>query len=144
LDITHISDTHGFHRSLNLKGGDVLIHTGDFCVTSYDEEAEAFLDWFRTQPYTRKILVAGNHDWPLFHALGMEHQVFDFEGIDYLCDTGVEIEGEVFWGSPWQPEFFSWAYNLPRNGEELAQTWEKIPFHTTVLLTHTPLSVFSI
>ncbi len=23
------------------------------------------------------------------------------------------------YGSPWQPEFYDWAFNLPRNGEEL-------------------------
>ena len=27
--ITHISDTHGYHDTLTLQGGDILIHTGD-------------------------------------------------------------------------------------------------------------------
>jgi Icc-related predicted phosphoesterase len=138
MRITHISDTHGQHRAAELKGGDILIHTGDFCTTHYEEEAAAFLDWLREQPYERKILVAGNHDWPLYDALGKEHEVFNFEGIDYLCNSGVEIDGEYFWGSPFQPEFFDWAFNFPRNSEALKKTWEAIPDKTTVLLTHTP------
>jgi Icc-related predicted phosphoesterase len=40
-------------------------------------------------------------------------------------------------GSPWQPWFLDWAFNLPR-GPELAAIWKKIPDDTDVLITHTP------
>jgi hypothetical protein len=41
------------------------------------------------------------------------------------------------WGSPWQPRFFDWAFNLDR-GEPLRRVWEKIPPQTDILLTHGP------
>jgi len=42
------------------------------------------------------------------------------------------------WGSPWQPEFMNWAYNLPRQGTELKEKWDMIPENTDILITHGP------
>ena len=42
-----------------------------------------------------------------------------------------------FYGSPWQPEFHGWAFNLKR-GEEIRKVWEKIPDEVDVLITHGP------
>jgi hypothetical protein len=42
------------------------------------------------------------------------------------------------YGSPWQPEFYNWAFNLPRNGEELKAKWAAIPDYTEILITHGP------
>jgi Icc-related predicted phosphoesterase len=47
------------------------------------------------------------------------------------------IDGVKFYGSPWQPEFYDWAFNLPR-GEKLAEKWAKIPGNTDILITHGP------
>jgi len=58
-------------------------------------------------------------------------------GITYLQDSGCEIEGVKFWGSPWQPWFFDWAFNLER-GEQLRRKWALIPDDTDVLITHGP------
>jgi len=58
-------------------------------------------------------------------------------GVHYLEDSGIEIDGVSFWGSPWQPEFNHWAFNLYR-GEQLAQKWALIPDDTDVLITHGP------
>ena len=30
----------------------------------------------------------------------------------YLEDSGVEIDGVRFWGSPWTPTFMDWAFML--------------------------------
>ena len=38
-------------------------------------------------------------------------------------------------GTPWQPEFGGWAFNLKR-GEECVQKWNLIPRDTDVLVTH--------
>lgn len=35
----------------------------------------------------------------------------------YLEDSGTVIEGIRFYGSPWQPEFFGWAFNAKRGGD---------------------------
>jgi Icc-related predicted phosphoesterase len=42
-----------------------------------------------------------------------------------------------FWGSPWQPWFHDWAFNLPR-GPKLREVWDRIPADTDVLVTHGP------
>ena len=42
------------------------------------------------------------------------------------------------YGSPWQPEFYDWAFNLPKNGEELKSKWDYIPGNTDILITHGP------
>jgi len=47
------------------------------------------------------------------------------------------IDGVRFWGGPWQPDFHSWAFNLPR-GAPLAAKWAMIPDGIDVLITHGP------
>jgi hypothetical protein len=66
-----------------------------------------------------------------------------YKDIDYLQDQAIEIQigdGPMvkIYGSPWQPEFCSWAFNLPRNGEELESKWAAIPDDTDILITHGP------
>jgi hypothetical protein len=41
------------------------------------------------------------------------------------------------WGSPWQPAFYDWAFNLDR-GDHIAQYWQRIPAGTDILVTHGP------
>lgn len=41
------------------------------------------------------------------------------------------------YGSPWQPEFCKWAFNLNR-GEEIRNKWSLIPDNTDTLITHGP------
>ena len=36
-------------------------------------------------------------------------------------------------GTPWQPEFGNWAFNLER-GEQCLQKWDQIPENTDVLV----------
>jgi Icc-related predicted phosphoesterase len=55
----------------------------------------------------------------------------------YLENSGVELEGLKFWGSPVQPEFNSWAFNVKR-GAAIRRYWDKIPMDTDVIVTHGP------
>ncbi|KAF7275107.1 hypothetical protein GWI33_012178 [Rhynchophorus ferrugineus] len=55
----------------------------------------------------------------------------------YLEDSGIDICGIKIYGTPWQPEFGNWAFNLPR-GEECLSKWNLIPVGIDVLITHTP------
>jgi predicted phosphodiesterase len=41
------------------------------------------------------------------------------------------------YGSPWQPEFCDWAFNVNR-GPEIRRYWDKIPPDTDILITHGP------
>lgn len=40
-------------------------------------------------------------------------------------------------GSPWQPEFCGWGFNLPR-GKPCRERWNQIPDGIDVLITHGP------
>ena len=55
----------------------------------------------------------------------------------YLQDSGCTIAGLKIWGSPWQPWFMNWAFNLQR-GAELAEKWDMIPDDIDILITHGP------
>lgn len=135
MKIVALSDTHGRHEQINVPGGDVLVHAGDFCGYGTLEEVEAFNDYLGTLPHAHKIVVAGNHDWP-FEREPEQAQKLLTNAI-YLQDSGIVIDGVRFYGSPWQPEFFDWAFNLPR-GSALAEKWAQIPGDTDVLITHGP------
>ena len=61
----------------------------------------------------------------------------DAEGrIMYLEDSGVEIKGLKIYGSPHQPTFFDWAFNVRRG--KLKQYWDRIPEGLDILITHGP------
>jgi Icc-related predicted phosphoesterase len=49
----------------------------------------------------------------------------------------VIIDGTKFYGSPWQPWFYDWAFNLQRC-PEIRSKWELIPEGIDILITHGP------
>lgn len=138
MRIVAISDTHDCHlqySSEHLPSGDILIHGGDMTRRGTLAELEDFNTWLGSLDYEHKIVIAGNHDW-CFQRTPTEARELLTHGT-YLEDSGVEIAGLQFWGSPWQPDYNDWAFNLPR-GECLAQKWQLIPDQTDVLITHGP------
>ena len=143
MKIVFISDTHGKHKILTSKAynnilgeGDILVHAGDCTNVGKTHEINEFLDWFSDTPFTHKIFIAGNHDFwfEKNHDIAQEYKD---KGVKYLFDSMVEIDGVKIYGSPWQPEFYNWAFNLPR-GEKLAEKWAKIPEALDILVTHSP------
>jgi Icc-related predicted phosphoesterase len=140
LTITCISDTHTKHRSLNLPGGDILIHAGDLMNSGWNmNDIHDFLKWFENQNYNELIFIAGNHDRRFeTDPIDVKAILENYPLITYLEDRWVTVEGVKIYGSPWQPEFYNWAFNLPRCGEELERKWEEIPEDTDILITHGP------
>lgn len=132
-----ISDTHGDHLGLTLPDGDVLIHAGDFCPHGSMSDCTRFFHWLNAQPHQHKICIAGNHDLWLERANDSELQAIIPPDVRYLNDSGTEINGINFWGSPVQPRFFNWAFNRDR-GEDIKKHWDLIPENTDVLITHGP------
>jgi len=133
------SDTHGRHGMVRVPPCDILIHCGDCTADSGPQSLRGFLVWFERQPAKHKVLVAGNHDfafekWPDL-AVAMVKEVAP--SVQYLQDSGCELMGLKFWGSPYQPEFMNWAFNLP-SGAALKRHWDMIPKGTDVLVTHGP------
>jgi predicted phosphodiesterase len=148
--ITCISDTHTKQGQIplsDLPGGDILIHAGDIMNSGHNRnDILNFLDWYDSIPgYDKKIFIAGNHDRMFeYDSEGVKEILKLYPNIIYLQDELYEIydletdKSIKIYGSPWQPEFYSWAFNLPRNGSELESKWQAIPNDTDILITHGP------
>lgn len=140
MRIVAVADTHTFESDLGtLPEGDVFVHAGDMLRGGTLDELEGVAAWIRALPHAHKVIVAGNHDWcfarertQALALLGDAH---------YLEDSGATIDGVDFWGTPWQPAYNDWAYNLPR-GAPLAEKWALIPDGTGVLISHCPPAGF--
>jgi len=160
MRVVCISDTHGLHDKMthSLPEGDILLHAGDCTNVGKEKEIEEFLNWFQNiKGYDHKIFIAGNHDFGFEHYNGVRHkneapwlhhllneENLSQSDVTYLHDSEVIFEYPEFsrplkiYGSPWQPRFYDWAFNLNRLGTELELKWADIPDDTDILLTHTP------
>jgi predicted phosphohydrolase len=137
MRLVAVADTHSFHDDLGLlPDGDVFIHAGDLCRGGRLNELLAAAAWIRSLPHRHKLVIAGNHD-RCFVRQPAEATTLLGDGVTYLQDTQTVIDGVRFWGSPWQPAFRDWAFNLPR-GQPLADKWALIPPGIDVLITHGP------
>ncbi|MBX3289291.1 MAG: metallophosphatase domain-containing protein [Acidobacteria bacterium] len=137
MRIVCISDTHNCNEQVTVPDGDLLIHSGDATIKGTDQEIIDFIHWFSNLPHKYKIFVAGNHDWLFELNNRFARLLLADSGIIYLQDSSTEIEGLKIYGSPWQPRFFDWAFNLMR-GPELAEKWRLIPEDVDILITHGP------
>ncbi len=137
MRIVAVADTHTFEADLGeVPTGDVFVHAGDLLRGGELHELEAVAAWIRALPHEHKIVIAGNHDFCFAHH-PEEARAMLGPGVVYLEDAEHVIDGTRFWGSPWQPEFHDWAFNLPR-GPALAAKWSLIPAGIDVLVTHGP------
>ncbi|MBN8468857.1 metallophosphatase domain-containing protein [Corallococcus exiguus] len=140
MRIVAVADTHLFHRELVMPPGDIFVHAGDMCRAGDLEELARAASWIRSLPYRHKVIVAGNHDCS-FADSPAEARALLGEDILYLQDSEATVAGLRFWGSPWQPAYNDWAFNLPR-GTALASKWAAIPEGLDVLITHGPPAGF--
>lgn len=131
-----LSDTHGLHDTLQVPDGDVLVHAGDLSSTGKPREIEAFARFLARQSHPHKVVIAGNHDF-LFEREPEHAEALLRGAATYLRDSEATAAGLRFWGSPWQPWFHDWAFNLPR-GAALAEKWALVPDGIDVLVTHGP------
>lgn len=135
MKIAILSDTHGYHHELEIPYADILIHAGDFLMHDELSELVEFNRFLAHLPHPHKIVVAGNHDGVFQRFPQQARQLLT--AAHYLQDESVEIEGIKFYGAPWQPRFFNYAFNLNR-GVELREKWSLIPVDTDILITHCP------
>ena len=150
MKILCLSDTHSRHNRIPkewLIPADTIVHAGDTCNAGYLQEAKDFLDWFESLDYKNKIFVAGNHDWVFeSHPDIIKELLKKYPSITYLQDSGVEIDGIKFWGSPQTPYFHNWAFNCARNDADaltynkpvISHYWDMAPMDTNVFITHGP------
>ena len=146
MKITFISDTHTYmyddnYKELILPKGDVLCFSGDIMSSGHNEgELIHFLKWFAKQPFKYKIFIAGNHDRYLEDKSLLANDIismYHHYGIVYLKNSSFEIDGIKFYGTPHQPYFCGWAFNVP-DYEKLINIYQMIPDDVDVLLTHCP------
>jgi Icc-related predicted phosphoesterase len=143
MRIVAISDTHGQYRDsrLVIPDGDVLIHCGDALNRGTLAELRTFAQWLDNKPHKHKILISGNHDWCWQREPDAALSLLG-DSTTYLCDTMVTIDGVNFYGSPWTPRFYQWAFMKDRGGDmkqiwdALRRTAESNPID--VLITHGP------
>jgi predicted phosphodiesterase len=138
MKIVCISDTHLRHLRypIDVPECDLLIHSGDALARGSLDELKLFVPWFESLKAKHKIFVAGNHDGCFEKQRSMAEPLLP-KGVIYLQDSLVEIEGLKIYGSPWQPEFCNWSFNLVR-GWPLRKKWEAVPAGIDILVTHGP------
>jgi Icc-related predicted phosphoesterase len=137
MRIIAISDTHGKHDMLSIPDGDVLLVAGDITSRGHIDELWNVARWFKKQPH-KVIAIAGNHDFCLENNFSnVAELALQENDVLYLKDSSVVIDGIKFYGSPWQPWFYDWAFNL-RRGNEIAEKWSLIDEDTDILITHGP------
>jgi len=140
MKIQVISDTHGRHKDIRIdKNIDCIIHAGD--STNYRElflnqlEFDDFLEWFSALNVKHKIIIAGNHDrWSL-----KKYNIDKLKdlGIIYLEHEYCDIDGIMFFGSPYTPTFGNWFHMKQRYN--LDEYWKMIDDNSVdVLITHGP------
>jgi len=133
-----ISDTHGRHKNLNVPPDiDIVIHSGDASVNRLpalnEPEYYRFLNWYSNLYIPVKVLIGGNHDTAL------ESGMIEIpEGIIYLYNELVSIDGMTIYGSPFSPKFGDWSFMLDRLSQNLKDLWALIPTDVDILVTHTP------
>lgn len=137
MNIVAVSDLHG--KLPDLPKADLVLIGGDICpLGNHSPNQQCY--WLNTD-FRRWLLrinakmtvgVAGNHDFVF--------QEWPWAKLDlpwtYLQDSGTEFEGLKIWGSPWQPRFHDWAFNLDE--PQLAMQWKLIPDDTDILVLHGP------
>jgi len=160
-----VSDTHSLINRMKhpIPDGDVFIHAGDFTRLGDSNEIRTFNKFLGTLPHKHKIVIAGNHELSFdpnsecqvmtgFTSMKIRAAVNPTTSKDlptptdpralltnctYLEDCGTQVYGLQIYGSPWQPEYGGWAFNLKR-GEQCLEKWDKIPDTVDVLVTHGP------
>lgn len=138
MRIVCISDTHSLHRKIKeVPPGDVLVHAGDITSRGDLEDLVDFNKWLGELPHQHKVVIAGNHDF-CFQQEPVKSAALITNAV-YLRDSAVEIGGKKFYGSPWQPWFYDWAFNLQR-GPEIREKWKLIPDDADVVITHGPIA----
>jgi Icc-related predicted phosphoesterase len=138
MKIVAVSDLHG--ELPVIPPCDLLLLAGDLCpLRDHGSARQAewldndFRRWLEAAPARQVIGVAGNHDFIFQHDPDWVPRDLPWA---YLQDSGTTWEGLRIWGSPWQPWFFDWAFNLYE--PDLVAKWALIPEGTDILVLHGP------
>jgi len=146
MRIACVSDLHGKLPKIEIC--ELLIIAGDICphfcsyygrpgdINDVCGQAQwlgsVFKDWLDAVPAEEIVAVLGNHDW-----IGEKRpSLIPNLRWHLLHDSSVFINGLCIYGSPYQPRFMDWAFNLDE--PELKKKWDLIPEDTDILIVHGP------
>lgn len=139
LKIVAISDLHG--KLPAIPECDLLLIGGDICPCRGSQQSGItfqsfwlrgeFEPWLRDVPAKHVVATWGNHDWIGERAPERVRLPWTM-----LVDQSTELFGLKIYGTPWQPVFFDWAFNLTE--PQLERKWAAIPDDTDILLLHGP------
>lgn len=152
MKILATSDLHGNLNKLNPTGHDVVVIAGDFAPINgfskwhmHDQKKwiqKTFMKFVNSYPNIKFVIVPGNHDLCLDKNKTTIYPDIDYS-IDWspnaclLIDEKVEIDGVVFYGTPWIPIIsYSWAFEV--DTDKQMEMFAKIPENVDILVTHSP------
>jgi Icc-related predicted phosphoesterase len=141
LKCTAISDTH-CKFPLDLPGGDLLVHAGDFTYRGRESEVKPFLSWYNEQLaiYTNVVFIAGNHERTFEANPGAVKEWLSpylSDRFIYLEHQSVTIDGFNIFGFPSTPSFgYGWAFNVDRGN--MHTYLDAVPSDTDLLISHGP------
>lgn len=161
-----LSDIHGQIPKIIGKNFDLVVIAGDLCghrpwrmkelhplgglldqETQWNFLKEKFIPFVDSfgKPV---VVIAGNHDFVLQKEgnLITQDPTGEFRAMSknmvYLNENSEIVDGIKFFGSPWTPHFYSWAYNFPKEDKDYIEfangIYSKIPDDVDVLVTHGP------
>ena len=141
MRIMATSDLHGNLEGLDPKGADVVVLAGDVAPLKgrgpwhiNDQKKwinKRFREWTSSYPGIQFVVIPGNHDfYPIAHILFKDHGIdwkYEFSpNVHFLGDSGAEIGGVKFYGTPWVPIIsYSWAFE--GESDTLKRWFAKIP-----------------
>lgn len=136
MKLVFISDTHTQLDKIAIPDGDVLIHCGDALSYGTSQEFWQFCQQMHGIAKRFKLVLysPGNHDLIVEREPGRCREAFNTRNCQMLLHEPFEFEGVKFFGSPYTPMFFNWAFMYPR--EDARRIWLSIPNDTDVLFTH--------
>src|SRR5262249_10911201 len=136
MKVCAIADQHG--NLPDIPPCDLLLLAGDICPASdhriYSQASwldGEFRAWLEQLPMP-VAAVWGNHDFIGERAPDLVPRL----PWTLLQDAAAEVAGLRIYGSPWQPRFFDWAFNLDE--PDLARKGACIPDGLDILLLHGP------
>lgn len=157
--LVFISDTHTLHsqttKAIKDARANILVHCGDFTANdprTKVAEVIAFADWCAMliqKEYVQDVVaIAGNHElcFDEDHPTTRRDRpgapetckiLLEQADVDYLQDSGCEVQGLKFYGTPWTQRFYDWAFQIDTAAQDEA-IFEKVPEGIDVLLTHGP------
>lgn len=135
MKIVCTSDTH--NNAVQIPECDLLIHAGDLTGSGTEKELRTQLEWLASTQATRIILVPGNHDFLFERYPGLARRMCEDHQVEPLIEEGTVVGGRMVWGTPYQPWFLDWAFNVGDDAE-LQEHYQKIPEDTDILITHCP------